>query len=105
MCDYIRRGKKPQPSKIACLYPFGGLLNVLAQIKGTYLPKILSCRQTGVFFPKGKAEKQKRILSSKILLFVFNLKKEGLVKLGPDGFQMQILQVTLGELDIVFESD
>lgn len=58
-----------------------------------------------MFFPKGKAEKQKRILSSKILLFVFILKKEGLVKLGPDGFQMQILQVTLGELDIVFESD
>jgi len=28
-----------------------------------------------------------------------------LVKLGLGGFQMQILQATLGELDIVFESD
>ena len=54
---------------------------------------------------KGKAEKQKRALSSKTLLFVFSLRKASLVKLGLDGFQMQILQATLGELDTVFESD
>ena len=56
-------------------------------------------------FPKGKAEKRKRVLSSKTLRFVFSLRKAGLVKLGLGGFQMQILQATLGELDIVFESD
>lgn len=55
--------------------------------------------------PKGKAEKQKRVLLNKTFLFVFNLRKASLVKLGLDGFQMQNLQVTLGELDIVFESD
>lgn len=55
--------------------------------------------------PKDKAEKQKIVLSSKTLLFAFNLRKAGLGKLGLDRFQMQILQATLGELDIVFESD
>lgn len=54
---------------------------------------------------KGKAEKQKRVLWSKPLLFVFNLRKARLVKLGLDGFQMQILQTTFSEPDIVFESD
>lgn len=70
-----------------------------------YLPKRLFWRQTAVWPPKGKAEKQKRVLLNKTFLFVFNLRKASLVKLGLDGFQMQILQVTLGELDIVFESD
>lgn len=59
-----------------------------------------------MFYPKGKVENEKnKILSSKTLLCVFNFRKTGLVKLGLDGFQMQILQATLGELDIVFESD
>lgn len=93
LCDCIHRAK-PQPSKIASVCPFDGLLNVLAQIKRIYLPKGLFWRQTAVCFPKGKAEKRKRILLNKSLLFVFNLRKASLVKVGLDGFQMQILQAT-----------
>lgn len=43
--------------------------------------------------PKGKAEnqeKKKKSQSSKTLLSVFNSRKVSLVKLGLDGFQMQI---------------
>lgn len=48
---------------------------------------------------------KKKALSSKTLLSPFNFTKASLVKLGLDGFQMQILQATSGKLDIVFESD
>lgn len=59
------------------------------------------------FLPRAKLriKKKKKALSSKTLLCVFNSRKASLVKLGLDGFQMQILLATLGELDIIFESD